>query len=74
MQLTVAGIVLSKLGLYLVSNCHGVQIPAHPPLSILANAAVASSGTWQMLLWHQVVHATAIPSGIISLCIQVNCR
>ena len=23
---------------------------------------------WQKLLWHQVAHATAIPSGIISLC------
>ena len=33
------------LGLYLISNCHGVQMPAHPPLSILANAAVKSSGT-----------------------------
>ena len=31
----------------------------HPPLSTLANAAVASS---------EVAHATAIPSGIISLC------
>ena len=24
---------------------------------------------WQMPLWHQVAHAIAIPSGIISLCI-----
>ena len=33
------------LGFYLISNCHGVQMPAHPPLSTLANAIVASSGT-----------------------------
>ena len=26
-------------------NCHSVQMPAHPPLSTLADAAVASSGT-----------------------------
>ena len=31
-------------GLYL--NCHSVQTPAHPPLSTLADAAVASSGTY----------------------------
>ena len=42
MQLTVAGIVLSR-PLYL-SSCHGVQMPAPPPLSTLANAAVASIG------------------------------
>ena len=27
------------------------------------------SPLWQMLFWHQVAHATAIPSGMISLCI-----
>ena len=52
MQLTVAGIVL--LGLYLISKCHGVQMPAHLPLSTLVNARCA----------HQVLvaHANAIPS------------
>ena len=28
------------------------------------------SPLWQMPLWHQVTHATVIPSGIISLCTQ----
>ena len=28
------------------------------------------SPLWQLLLWHQVANATAIPSGIISLCIN----
>ena len=41
MQLTVAGIVLSRP----LANCHSVQMPAPSPLSTLANAAVASSGT-----------------------------
>ena len=38
-------LALCCLGLYLVSNCHCVQMAAHPPLSTLANAAMASSGT-----------------------------
>ena len=29
------------------------------------------SPLWQMLLWHQVAHTTAVLSGIISLCSQV---
>ena len=52
MQLAVAGNVLFR-------PLFGIQITATvykcPPL-------------WQMSLWHQVAHAIAIPSGMISLC------
>ena len=34
-------------------NCHSVQMPAHPPLPTLADAAVASSGTCHCSpVWH----------------------
>ena len=56
MQLTVADIVLAK-------PLFGIQLPqcTNAPLILL-------SSLWQMLLWHQVAHAIAIPSGIISMC------
>ena len=42
MQLTMAGIVLFRP--LFDTKCYGVQMPAHPSLSTLANAVVASSG------------------------------
>ena len=51
MQLTVAGIVLSR-----------------PLCGIQQCLLLFLSPLWKMPLWYQVTHATAIPSGIISLC------
>ena len=50
-------LIIACLDLY----CHSVQMPAHPPLSTLAYAAVASSGTCHCYPeWHNFpVYPTA---------------
>ena len=58
MQLTMAGIVLSR-------PLFDIQMPR----CVYTGPLILLSPLWQMPLWHQVAYATAIPSGIISTCI-----
>ena len=54
------GLILEfSLGLYLASNCHGVQTlqrSSPPPLVTLAHAIVASSGTCHCYPWCLIIY------------------
>ena len=61
MQLTVAGIVLSMQAFIW-----------YPTATVYKCPLILFSPLGQMPPWHQVAHAIAIPSGIISLCIWLR--